>query len=84
MKTLSGPEKGALMTRLTVATAKGPVVEWVQRIANIASSAGLNLSSIGWNQAPINVAFEVVDSANRAGKVEQLEAAIANLEQQVS
>lgn len=59
------------------ATAKGRVTDWVERIAEIALSTGLDRSRIDWSGSPDVVAHNVIDAAKRAAKLPALEQAIA-------
>lgn len=65
-----------LKPALVEATRKGPVQDWIERIAAIAASAGLPLERIQWQGSPINVASEVVEAARRHGILDTLKQAI--------
>lgn len=40
-------------------TEKGPVVTWVERIAQIARAAGVEMHSVNWLGSPSEVAYSV-------------------------
>lgn len=44
-------------------TRDGPLCEWVERIGQIASKAGLPLEQINWNNSPMIVSWEVIQNA---------------------
>jgi len=51
---------------------------WVDRIAMVAGSAGLQRAQINWNASPLGAAFNVIEEAYRcgAGKVAALADAV--------
>jgi len=69
-----------LRCALVEVTRKGRVQDWVERIAAVATIAGLRLESIQWQGSPEKVASNVVETAGRLSMLDLLEHAINNSE----
>jgi hypothetical protein len=53
--------------QLIEVTRKGPVTQWIERMAVVAGNLGLRLENINWNGSPAMVAQEVVVQARLWG-----------------
>ena len=69
---LIGSEREELREQIIAMTKDGRVQDWVERIADIAREVGLDLSSISWQGAPVEVAIEVIRFAEKHTKLDTL------------
>ncbi len=48
-------------------TEKGPVAEWVERIADIARETDLQMDNICWQGSPAHIACNIIQNAESSG-----------------